>query len=254
MILDRALKGEVREWYHGEFDNKNWMLDNVLDNSAIGATIAHIRGANAGAITGANASFPNIQGGLAGADIIPARNISEDSTIAGGHPTNVAVNAPNANAGNSIVLAGIRLGQRLDHMKKHFPTANKYVKMLEIGALKQGIYESVPSFWAKIKKYGDQLGFTPAQKKTQFLSGVRKDIRDEIYRIGQTKPINDIIDSLAELELHRGVLEQPPSPLSYTPAPPTISNNVPQQQGISLADIQKYFKMHRYSKKLKTRH
>ncbi|CAG8850584.1 8307_t:CDS:2, partial [Racocetra persica] len=27
------------------------------------------------------------------------------------------------------------------------------------------------------------------------------DIRDEIYRIGQTKPINDIIDSFAELEL-----------------------------------------------------
>ncbi|CAG8854553.1 18924_t:CDS:1, partial [Gigaspora margarita] len=73
--------------------------------------------------------------------------------------------------------------------------------MLKIGALRQGIYESVSSFWVKIQKYGDQLGYTPAQKKTHFLSGVRPDIRDKIYRIGQTKPINDIIDSLAELEL-----------------------------------------------------
>ncbi|CAG8856583.1 26183_t:CDS:1, partial [Gigaspora margarita] len=66
--------------------------------------------------------------------------------------------------------------------------------MLEIGALRQGIYENVPSFWVKIQKYGDQLGYTSAQKKTHFLSGVKPDIRDEIYRIGQTKPINDIID------------------------------------------------------------
>ncbi|CAG8777263.1 16307_t:CDS:2, partial [Gigaspora rosea] len=58
-ILDRSLKGEAREWYHREFDNKNWELQNVLDNSGIGATIAHIQGANAVAITGAVASFPN---------------------------------------------------------------------------------------------------------------------------------------------------------------------------------------------------
>ena len=47
-ILDRSVKEEVREWYKREFDNKNWKLQNVLDNSAIGATIAHIHGATAG--------------------------------------------------------------------------------------------------------------------------------------------------------------------------------------------------------------
>jgi len=73
--------------------------------------------------------------------------------------------------------------------------------MLEIGSLKQGAHESVASFWAKIQKYGDQLGYTDAQKKTYFLSGVREDIREEVYRIGQHRPINDILDNLAELEL-----------------------------------------------------
>src|ERR1044072_6703126 len=94
-ILDRSVKGEVREWYRREFDNKNWELQNVLDNSAIGATIAHIREANAGAITGAVASFPNVPLGLTGAQIISARNVAEDWTIAGGRPTNAGPVAPN---------------------------------------------------------------------------------------------------------------------------------------------------------------
>ena len=63
---------------HREFDNKNWKLQNVLDNSGIGAGIANICRANAGAITGAVASFPNVPLGLTGAQIISARNVAED--------------------------------------------------------------------------------------------------------------------------------------------------------------------------------
>ena len=77
-ILDWSVKGEVREWYYREFDNKNWELQNVLDNSAIGAGIANIYEANAVAITGAVASFPNIPLGLTGAQIISAWNVAED--------------------------------------------------------------------------------------------------------------------------------------------------------------------------------
>ncbi|CAG8783564.1 20739_t:CDS:2, partial [Cetraspora pellucida] len=96
-----------------------------------------------------------------------------------GCSTNAVPVVPNAREGNPIVLA----------------------RMLEIGALRQGIYESIPSFWSKIQKYGNQLSYTLAQKKTYFLSEVRPDIRDKIYRIDQTKPINDIINSLAKLKL-----------------------------------------------------
>ncbi|CAG8728879.1 12237_t:CDS:1, partial [Ambispora leptoticha] len=97
--------------------------------------------------------------------------------------------------------------------------------MFEIGALKQGAHESASSYLAKILKYGDQLGYTPAQKKTQFMSGVRDDIKEEIYRIGQHRAINNILDSLAELELRCGVLGLPPSYYNYIPAPPIIPNN-----------------------------
>ncbi|CAG8823492.1 23730_t:CDS:2, partial [Racocetra persica] len=165
-------------------------LENVLDNSGIGTTIAHIRGANAGGITGAVASFSNVPLGLTGTQIISAQNVAEDWTIAGECTTNTVLVAPNAEG--------------------------------EIGVLRQGVYESVSSFWAKIQKYGDQLGYTPVQKKTHFLSGVRPDIRDEIYRISQTKSINDIIDSLAELELHHGILQQVPSQPHHAPIAPAI--------------------------------
>lgn len=109
--------------------------------------------------------------------------------------------------------------------------------MLEINTLKQGTHESVTSFWAKIQKYGDQLGYTPAQKKSSFISGVRHDILNDIFTIGRHRPINDILDSLEEMELRRGIIGPPPSYLSYTQAPPTISNIAPQQQGISLEDM-----------------
>src|SRR5437868_7462877 len=113
--------------------------------------------------------------------------------------------------------------------------------MLEINTLKQGTHESVPSFWAKIQKYGDQLGYTPAQKKTSFISGVRHDILNDIFTIGRHRPINDILDSLEEIELRRRVIGPPPSYLNYTLAPLAIPNIMPQQQGISLEDIQKIF-------------
>ncbi|CAG8620820.1 18208_t:CDS:2, partial [Racocetra persica] len=106
IILDRSLKGEVREWYHKEFNNKNWKLENILDNFDIGATIAHIRGTNAGGITGAVAFFPNVPLGLTGTQIIPARNVAKDWTIVGGCPTNAVPVAPNAGGGVPIILAG----------------------------------------------------------------------------------------------------------------------------------------------------
>ena len=65
------------------------------------------------------------------------------------------------------------------------------------------------------------------QKKTAFIFRVRVDIKEEIYRIGQHRAINDILNSLAELELRHGVLNLLPSYLNYIPTLPIISNNVP---------------------------
>ncbi|RIA92762.1 hypothetical protein C1645_820165 [Glomus cerebriforme] len=74
--------------------------------------------------------------------------------------------------------------------------------MLEIGALKQETHKSSLSFWAKIQKYRDNLGYTLIQKKTHFISDIREDIRDNVFRIGQHRSINDILDNLADIKLH----------------------------------------------------
>ncbi|RGB22434.1 hypothetical protein C1646_776107 [Rhizophagus diaphanus] len=155
------------------------ILQNVLDNSGISANIRAIYIANAEAITGTVASFPNVPLGLAGT---------------------VAVNA---GGGIPVILTGIQASQRLHRIKKHYPTANRYVKMVEIGSLKQGVHKSVASFWAKIQK-----------------------------------PINDILDNLAELELHKEVLSSPPSYLNYIPTSPINPNIAPQQGLPSLLKIE----------------
>ncbi|GBB87877.1 hypothetical protein RclHR1_14380002 [Rhizophagus clarus] len=169
-ILDQAIKKKARKWYHREFDNKNWELQNILNNSGIDANIAVIR------------FFSEFRGQL----------------------TNAAPVAVIVKGGIPIILTGIWAGQKLHQIKRHYPTASRYIKMLEIRSLRQG--------------------YTDAQKKTYFLSEVREDIRNEIYRIGQHKPINDILDNLAKLELRQGVLGSPPSYLNYTPTPPINSN------------------------------
>ena len=38
----------------------------------------------------------------------------------------------NARGGIPIILAGIQSGQRLHQIKKHFPSTNRYIKMLKI--------------------------------------------------------------------------------------------------------------------------
>jgi len=62
---------------------------------------------------------------------------------------------------------------------------------------------------------------------------------NDIFTIGRHRPINDILDSLKEIELRREVIGSPLSYLNYTLAPPAISNITPQQQEISLEDMQK---------------
>ncbi|CAG8854352.1 6303_t:CDS:1, partial [Gigaspora margarita] len=57
--------------------------------------------------------------------------------------------------------------------------------------------------------------------------------------IGQTKPINDIIDSLAELELRHGILQQAPSQPRHASISPAIPDVISQQLVFPIADMQK---------------
>ncbi|GBC35312.2 hypothetical protein GLOIN_2v1778046 [Rhizophagus irregularis DAOM 181602=DAOM 197198] len=55
--------------------------------------------------------------------------------IAGGHSTNAPVNALNANAGNTVVVAGIRFGQafeKAENIGEHLPLDELVKKLYEI--------------------------------------------------------------------------------------------------------------------------
>ena len=62
----------------------------------------------------------------------------EDWCIAGGRPTNLSVNAPNAGNGTTVVVAGICFGQAVWWLKTHFPTVEKEFRDMMYGTITKG--------------------------------------------------------------------------------------------------------------------
>src|SRR5207244_10104877 len=62
----------------------------------------------------------------------------EDWRIAGGRPTNLPVNAPNAGNGTTVVVAGIRFGQAIWWLKTHFPTVEEELQDMMYGTITKG--------------------------------------------------------------------------------------------------------------------
>lgn len=219
-ILDQSIRGEARTWFDQKFNNKNWQLDNILDTGAL-ANIAAIRTApggvpgNAGNLQHANEvlAFPpgtpiraRVDAGATGAQIIPARGIYEDWYLAGGRPTPNAPVAPAAGGNTPVILAGIRPGQRLWWFRCHYKSVDKDKRKMEMGLLRQEPNETVAKFWSRVNHCGDQLHYNDALKKSQFLNGVRDDIKQQILLIGSHKSMEKILDRLERYELDQDVL------------------------------------------------
>ncbi|GBC11098.1 hypothetical protein GLOIN_2v1778046 [Rhizophagus irregularis DAOM 181602=DAOM 197198] len=110
--LRACMRGRTLEWFDDEITTKqNWKLTNLLNNTGK-ANLVAVNGRTAVQI-GANALNEAV--GQPGNAIVKLRAVedawNEDWRIAGGCPTNAPVNAPNANAKNTVVVAGIRFGQ-----------------------------------------------------------------------------------------------------------------------------------------------
>ncbi|UZO05886.1 uncharacterized protein OCT59_026224 [Rhizophagus irregularis] len=84
--LKAVMRGRTLEWFDDEITTKqNWELTNLLDNTGQANLVAN-----------------------------------EDWHIAGGRPTNAPVNAPNANAGNTVVIADRRANYRPEELRRKF--------------------------------------------------------------------------------------------------------------------------------------
>lgn len=78
--------------------------------------------------------------------------------MAEGWSTNAVPVAINAKGGIPVIFTGIQAGQRLFQIKKHYLTANRYIRILEIRFLKQDVYESIflsknSKVWRPIRLY-----------------------------------------------------------------------------------------------------
>ncbi|CAB5203800.1 unnamed protein product [Rhizophagus irregularis] len=112
--LRACMRGKTLEWFDNEITTKqNWELTNLLDNTGQ-ANLVAVNGRTAIQI-GANALNEAV--GQPGNAIVKLRAVEDawnkDWRIAGGRPTNAPVNAPNANAGNTIVVAAEDIGEHL---------------------------------------------------------------------------------------------------------------------------------------------
>ena len=106
------MRGRTLEWFDDEITTKqNWELVNLTDGTGQ-ANLVAVNGRNAEQI---GADGLNEALGQAGNAIVKLRAVEgpwdEDWRIAGGRPTNLPVNAPNAGNGTTVVVTDIRFSQ-----------------------------------------------------------------------------------------------------------------------------------------------
>ncbi|GES89645.1 hypothetical protein GLOIN_2v1778046 [Rhizophagus clarus] len=200
--LRTCMRGRTLKWFDNEITTKqNWELTNLLDNTGQ-ANLVAVNGRTALQI-GANALNEAV--GQPGNAIVKLRAVedawNEDWRIAGGRPTNDPVNAPNANAGNTVVVAGIRFGQAVWWLKTHFPTIEEELQDLTPEELRRKFLDALPLPW--LEKAEDIE-----------LRQITKHKRDRIS--------DPLISNRASWQIYKS------SPVSTS-----------QQQGISLEDMQK---------------
>ncbi|CAB5213232.1 unnamed protein product [Rhizophagus irregularis] len=191
--LRGCMRGKALEWFDEEITTKqNWELANLLDNTGQ-ANLVAVNGRNAGQIgnQALNEAF-----GQPGTAIVKLRAVEgpwdEDWRIAGGRPANIAVNAPNANNGTTVVVAG---NMTIDEL---------YRKLLRIGR---------------------RANYRPEELRRKFLDALPLpwlEKAEDIARHKRDRLPDPLVSNRASQEIYE------PLPVS-----------APQQQGISLEDMQK---------------
>src|SRR6266542_2669682 len=170
--LRGCMRGRTLEWFDDEITTKqNWELTNLLDNTGQ-ANLVAVNGRTAIQI-GVNA-LNEIVGQPENA-IVKLRAVedawNEDWRIAGDHPTNASVNAPNANAGNTVVVAGIHFGQAIWWLKTHFPTVEEKLRDLMYGTIRKGDM-TIDELYRKILRIGRQANYRPEELCKKFLDAL----------------------------------------------------------------------------------
>ncbi|GET63112.1 hypothetical protein GLOIN_2v1778046 [Rhizophagus irregularis DAOM 181602=DAOM 197198] len=201
--LRACMRGRTLEWFDDEITTKqNWELTNLLDNTGQ-ANLVAVNGRTAVQI-GANALNEAV--GQPGNAIVKLKAVedawNEDWRIAGGCPTNAPVNAPNANAGNTVVVAGIRFGQAVWWLKTHFPIVEEELRDLMYGTIRKRDM-TIDELYRKILRIGRRANYRPEELRRKFLNALPLPWLEKAEDIGEHLPLDELAKKLYEIELRR---------------------------------------------------
>ncbi|PKK74069.1 hypothetical protein RhiirC2_775243 [Rhizophagus irregularis] len=223
--LRGCMQGRTLEWFDDEITTKqNWKLQNLTDGTGQ-ANLVAVNGRTAIQI---GADGLNEALGQPGNAIVKLRAVEgswdEDWHIVGGRPTNLPVNLPNAGNGTTVVVAGIRFGQAIWWLKTHFPTVEEELQDLIYRTIRKGDM-TIDELYRKILRIGRRANYRPEELRRKFLDALPLPWLEKAEDIARHKR-DGIPDPLVSHRASRQIYE--PSPVS-----------APQQQGISLEDMQK---------------
>src|ERR1051325_4498083 len=170
---------------------------------------------------------------------------NEDWHVAGGRPTKLPVNLPNAGNGTTVVLPDIRFGQAIWWLKTHFPTVEEELRDLMYGTIRKGDM-TIDELYRKILRIGRRANYRPEELRRKFLDALPLPWLEKAEDIGEHLPLDELAKKLYEIELRRiarhkrdrisdPLVSQRASREIYELSPVLA----PQQQGISLEDMQK---------------
>ncbi|CAB5114013.1 unnamed protein product [Rhizophagus irregularis] len=244
--LRACMRGRTLEWFDEEITTKtNWELTNLTDGTGQ-ANLVAVNGRTAIQI---GADGLNEALGQPGNAIVKLRAVEgpwdEDWRIAGGRPTNLPVNLPNAGNGTTVVVAGIRFGQAVWWLKTHFPTVEEELRDLMYGTIRKGDM-TIDELYRKILRIGRRANYRPEELRRKFLDALPLLWLEKAEDIGEHLPLDELAKKLYEIELRRiarhkrdrisdPLVSNRTSQQIYEPSPVSAS----QQHGISLEDMQK---------------
>jgi hypothetical protein len=201
--LRGCMKGRTLEWFDDKITSKtNWELTNLIDGTGQ---------ANLVAVNGRTAIQIGVNGlneavGQPGNAIVKLRAVedpwNEDWHIAGGRPTNLPVNLPNAGNGTTVVVTGIRFGQAIWWLKTHFPTVEEKLQDLMYRTIKKDNM-TIDELYRKILRIGRRANYRPEELRRKFLDALPLPWLEKAEDIGEYLPLDELAKKLYEIELRR---------------------------------------------------
>ncbi|GET55565.1 hypothetical protein GLOIN_2v1790588 [Rhizophagus irregularis DAOM 181602=DAOM 197198] len=190
-VLRSCMRDEAARWFDAELTGKNWELSNIrlvaTANGGAGATRRAFRAL----------AVPEVANGLHVGTYLPGSDADVYSRVAGnawrragGRPTHQPVNG----LGNHGAFM---------HMRTNFPTVVEERLQIRFSNLYQEQGEPVRSYYKRVERAGDIVGYNRIMVTDQFYRGLLPENVIEASRIGAA-PLNILIDRLSDLERRKG--------------------------------------------------